>query len=426
MKRFLTSMTLLFSVPMVMAGSAPLNPELTLYENGFSGAVAIRHAGDGSNRLFIVQQGGAIRVIDANGDALPTAFLNIDPLTSNGAFGEGGLLGLAFHPDYSNNGFFYINYLDNDGDTMIVRYSVSQADPNVADPNSALTILTVDQDFDNHNGGDIHFGPDGYLYIGFGDGGSGNDPCNRGQTKDPNNLNSNGSCAADGNFNGNNDSRALLGSMIRIDVDNPGTNVGDACGEGVNYGIPADNPFSDANADCGEIYAWGLRNPYRYSFDRQTGDMFIGDVGQGAREEVDLLPAASAGGENYGWVCREGFIPTPGISCTVTDAVDPIIDYNRSGGACSVIGGYVYRGEETTWTGTYIYSDFCTNTLYWSVNQGGGNWSSRESLISTVGSVRGFGEDEQGNLYLSTSNAIYQLTDADFVSDVIFADNFDN
>ena len=426
MRQLIASVALLFSVHNAWAG-APLNPVITLYESGFSGAVAIRHAGDGSNRLFIVQQGGAIEIIDSNGDTLPNDFLNIDPLTSNGAFGEGGLLGLAFHPDYSTNGFFYINYLDNDGDTVIARYTVSAGDPNIADPNSALTILTVDQDFDNHNGGDLHFGPDGYLYIGMGDGGSGNDPCNRGQSNDPTTMDNTGSCAADASFGGNDDSRALLGAMLRIDVDSPGTNVSDACGEGVNYGIPNDNPFSDGNADCGEIYAWGLRNPYRFSFDRQTGDMFIGDVGQNAREEVDFLAATSSGGENYGWVCREGIIQTPGQSCTAPNAVDPIIDYSQSStGGCSVISGYVYRGPETTWTGTYIYSDFCTSRLYWSVNQGGGNWSALDILATTAGSVRGFGEDEAGNMYFSTSNNIYQLTDGDFVSDVIFANGFEN
>ncbi|MCX7554549.1 PQQ-dependent sugar dehydrogenase [Marinicella sp. S1101] len=400
---------------------APLDPVLVTLESGFTNAVAVRNAGDGSNRLFVVEQAGLIQIIE-NGQELPTPFLNIDPLTNGG--GEQGLLGLAFHPNYSQNGYFYVYYTDTDGDSVVARYSVSDNNPNVADDQSELIIIRVDQDFGNHNGGDLHFSPlDGYLYVGFGDGGSGNDPCDRGQTKDPANLDNTGSCAADGDFEGNNDSRALLGSLIRLDVDNPGTNVGDACGEGINYGIPADNPFSDANGDCGEIWAWGLRNPYRWGFDRETGDLLIGDVGQNAREEVNYQPASSSGGENYGWVCREGFIATPGISCTVANAVDPIIDLNHNIGVCSVIGGFPYRGPEDTWQGTYIYADFCTGDLYWTV-QNNGVWSGLAVLADTFTNVRGFGEDEDGNLYYVSSSQVVQITDGNY-SDVIFANGFE-
>ena len=414
-----------FSVATVGGGlTPPLDPVLTPFQSGFSDAVAIRNAGDGSNRLFVVEQGGRIKIID-NGVTLATPFLNIDPLT-NGT-GEQGLLGLAFHPNYAVNGYFYVYYTNNSGDSIVARYSVSSGDPNVADSNSALKIISIDQDFSNHNGGDLHFSPsDGYLYIGLGDGGSGNDPCDRGQTRDPDDIVSTNSCAVDTSFinqGGNPDSRALLGAMLRIDVDNPGVNVGDACGEGVNYGIPADNPFSDANNDCGEIWAWGLRNPYRWGFDRDTGDLLIGDVGQNAREEVNFQPATSSGGENYGWVCREGSIANPGVSCTVANAVDPIIDLNHNMGVCSVIGGFPYRGPETTWQGTYIYSDFCTGDLYWTV-QDNGVWSGLAELTSTFTNVRGFGESEDGRLFYVSSSEIVEITDANY-SDIIFADDFE-
>jgi len=336
-----------------------LDPELNTFQSEFSSAVAVRHAGDGSGRLFVVEQGGRIKIIK-NGSSLATPFLNIDPLTNGG--GEQGLLGLAFHPNYAVNGFFYVYYTNTSGDTIVARYSVSAGNPDVADAGSALKIISIDQDFGNHNGGDIHFSPlDGYLYIGLGDGGDGNDPCDRSQTIDPDDIVTGNvnfvNCDVDGSFlgqGGNADSLALLGAMLRIDVDNPGTNVGDACGEGLNYGIPADNPFSDADNDCGEIWAWGLRNPYRWGFDRDTGDLYMGDVGQGSREEVSYQPASSNGGENYGWVCREGFIANPSVTCTAPGAVDPIIDYVSSG-RCSVIGGFPYRGPENTWQGTYIY-----------------------------------------------------------------------
>jgi len=408
-----------------LAGTMPpLDPELTTIQSGFSNAVAVRNAGDGSNRLFVVEQGGLIEIIE-NGNTLNTPFLDVSTLTSGA--GEQGLLGLAFHPNYTSNGFFFIYYTDNNGDTVIARYSVDANDLNLADPTSALTIISIDQDFSNHNGGDLHFSPnDGYLYIGLGDGGSGNDPCNRGQTKDPDDIDNSFSCTADSNFTGNTNSRALLGSMLRIDVDNPGNNVNDACGEGVNYGIPTDNPFSDADNDCGEIWAWGLRNPWRFGFDRDTGDLFIGDVGQNAREEYNFQSATSTGGENYGWVCREGTIATPGENCTAPNAVDPFAELSHSNSsACSAVGGFPYRGPETTWQGTYIYSDICTGDLYWSVQENG-IWSGIEILIDTFSSVRGFGEDENGNLYYLTSNSVIQIKDANFDDDIIFINGFEN
>ncbi len=425
----LSILTLMFAVTAtVIAGvQPPLNPILTTLESGFSGAVAVRNAGDGSGRLFVVEQSGRIKIIE-NGSTLPTPFLNISTTISSG--GERGLLGLAFHPDYSQNGYFYVYYTDDDGDTVVSRFTVSTNDANLADTSTELIIIRIDQDFSNHNGGDIHFSPaDGYLYIGLGDGGSGNDPCNRAQTKDPDDIQNTGfGCAADNDFEGNSDSRALLGAMLRIDVDSPGTNVADACGDGVNYGIPADNPFSDGvqgDNDCGEIWAWGLRNPFRWGFDRDTGDLFIGDVGQDAREEVNFQAATSAGGENYGWVCREGLIQTPGENCIAPNAVDPFVEISHNTtSACSVIGGFPYRGPENTWQGTYIYSDFCTGDLYWSVRENG-VWSGLATLTDTFTNVRGFGEDEAGNLFYVSSSAIVQITDANY-SDIIFANGFES
>lgn len=397
----------------------PLDPVLTTVDDGFTSAVAVRNAGDGSDRLFVVEQTGRIKIIK-NGSTLATPFLNVDPISNGG--GEQGLLGLAFHPNYAVNGFFYIYYNNTSGDSVIARYSVSANDPDVADPDSGITIISIDQDFSNHNGGDIHFSPaDGYLYIGLGDGGAGDDPCNRAQTIDPDDINNDGSCAADSNFTGNDNSRALLGAMLRIDVDNPGANVSDACGEGVNYGIPANNPFSDGNNDCGEIWAWGLRNPFRFGFDRDLGDLFIGDVGQDAREEFNFQPATSSGGENYGWVCREGTIATPGINCTVANAVDPFAELSHTNSnACSAIGGFPYRGPDDSWQGVYVYSDVCTQELYYSV-QGTGGWSGVSFLIDTNGGVRGFGEDEVGNLFYVTSSDVVQIQD-----DMIFINGFES
>ena len=411
--------------PDISGALMPLDPVFTTYENGFSSALAVKHANDGSGRLFVVEQGGRIKVIDPNGETESTPFLNVSTLT-NGS-GERGLLGLAFHPNYANNGYFYINYTNNNGDTTIARYSVSQ-DPNIADDTSGLILLTINQDFSNHNGGDIHFSPsDGYLYIGMGDGGDGYDPCNRGQTIDPDDIQNNNpsNCAADNDFinaGGNPDSRALLGAMLRIDVDNPGQNVSDACGEGVNYGIPADNPYSDANNDCGEIWASGLRNPYRFGFDRQNGDLYIGDVGQGAREEIDFQPATSTGGENYGWVCYEGFIQTPGETCSIPTAIDPIIDY-VSTGRCSVVGGHPYRGPESTWQGTYIYADYCTAEIFWAVNNNN-SWNQADLLEDRPGTIRAFGEAEDGRLFYVTSSAIVEINDSNY-SDIIFENGFE-
>ena len=400
----------LSSLPMLaasLAAGAQALPDDLRFEpvvSGLSQPLGVRHAGD--ERLFVIQQGGQIRVV-AGGTLLPAAFLNINagqggtaPALGFTTGGERGLLGLAFDPDYASNGRFYIYYTDGSGDTVVERYLRSAADPNLADPSSGQVVLRVDQDFSNHNGGDIHFGLDGLLYIGLGDGGSGNDPCNRAQTLDPSALDNASSCQVDGAFTGSGgdpDSRALLGKLLRIDV-SAGGSGGERCGAGgsqTGYAIPNDNPYAGADGICDEVYASGLRNPYRFSVDRQTGDLWIGDVGQGAREEVDTIPAG-VGGLNFGWRCREGFIATPTISCSNPPAfTDPVYDYPRSVGR-SITGGFRYRGPESSWRGIYVFADFADGRYFLGdpAQPGLGYLEWAQS-----GSPAGFGEDLQGRLY---------------------------
>ena len=384
--------------------------------NSVGDNMGIRHAGDGSGRLFVITQDGIIRVIDNQDNLLTAPFLDIDAKVNSGG-NEQGLLGLAFHPNYSVNGYFYVNYTKsgtNSGDTIIERYTVSAGDPNVADPNSGVVIMRIIQDFSNHNGGNILFGPDGYLYIGMGDGGSGGDPNDRGL-----NLGS------------------ALGSMLRIDVDGnnapshpaPVVSTDHVCPQdGANYAIPADNPFVGSAGACPEIWAWGLRNPWRWSFDKDTGDMFIGDVGQGSREEISYQAAASSGGENYGWNCREGDIAYSG--CPDSPAyTSPILVKNHSNSRCSITGGYRYRGPVLSIQGEYIYGDYCSGQI-WFANNGSGSWT--ESEWSNTGGVNfsfqltSFGEDEIGNVYIvRRSGAIYRITGDTVNTDIIFADDFE-
>ena len=328
---------------------------------GLSSPLGLVHAGDGSGRLFIVEQTGRIRIHDGT-QVRSTAFLDVGSLIT--CCGERGLLGLAFHPDYAVNGLFYVHYTNTAGNTAIAHYRVS-ADPNVADPASGQFLLNVAQPFTNHNGGQLAFGPDGYLYIGLGDGGSGGDPDNRAQ-----NLGT------------------LLGKMLRIDVDG-----------GFPYAIPATNPFRTTPGALPEIWAYGLRNPWRFSFDRQTGDLFIADVGQSAREEVDFQPSTSTGGENYGWRLMEGTACfNPSTACNNGTLTLPILEYGHSLG-CSIIGGYRYRGSRfPQLTGRYFYGDFCSGRI-WTGTQSGQTWSSSQ-LIETALSITSFGEDEGGELYV--------------------------
>ncbi|MEZ5031612.1 MAG: PQQ-dependent sugar dehydrogenase [Saprospiraceae bacterium] len=346
--------------------------------NGFSLPVDIKHAGD--DRLYIVEKGGRIRISDLQGNVLATPFLDIDPIVNSQA-NERGLLGLAFHPDYASNGYFFVNYTGNDGDTRISRFTRSAADPDQADPMSELVLLVVDQPFNNHNAGDLAFGPDGYLYVGMGDGGSGGDPGNRSQNP-----------------------KEFLGKMLRLDVDG-----------GMPYAIPADNPFAGSADTLPEIWSLGLRNPWRISFDRMTGDLWIGDVGQDQWEEVDMEPAGSPGGLNYGWRCYEGFVPYNTGGCGPANSYyPPVFAYqNTNAIGCSITGGYVYRGSKhPTLYGKYIYTDYCTG-IFWSLEPDGqGGWINTQ--LANLGNQEyvAFGEDVDGELYVAGigSGIIYRIT----------------
>jgi glucose/arabinose dehydrogenase len=358
--------------------------QLQQVASGLTSPVTVTNAGDGSGRLFIVQQTGEIRIL-INGTVLPTPFLDISELVGCGC-GEQGLLGLAFHPDYANNGFFYVDYTDDDGNTQVARYTVSAVDPNVADPGSRHPILNQDQPFSNHNGGQLAFGPDGYLYIALGDGGSGGDPQENGQ-----NLNT------------------WLGKILRVDI-----NGDDFPDPDLNYAVPPDNPFVGI-AGLDEIWAYGVRNPWRCTFDRVTGDFFIADVGQGTREEINFQPAASSGGENYGWDVLEGTFcheDIPQGSCNqflTGGSTLPVLEYSHAFG-CSVTGGYRYRGQAyPQLQGIYFYSDLCSGTI-WGAIQDNGKWVSQDLLQSGL-TVTTFGEDEAGEIYVAnySDGTLYQI-----------------
>jgi adhesin HecA-like repeat protein len=304
-----------------------------------------------------------------------TPFLDLSAQVS--CCGERGLLGFAFHPDYASNGVFFVDYTDLAGDTVLARFQVSGDDADLADPGSEEVLLTVDQPFANHNGGHLAFGPDGYLYVASGDGGSGGDPQERAQ-----------------------DRASLLGKLLRLDVDAPPADP-------LAYAIPAGNPFTGVSGVREEIWAWGLRNPWRFSFDRATGDLWTGDVGQVTWEEVDLQPAASGGGENYGWDCREGAhdyvsVPSdPGSHCPVDDPVDPVLEYVHAAGRCSVTGGFRYRGDgEPRLRGVYLYGDFCSGEIFGTVPRCDGVWEGRV-LLDAPFNITTFGEDATGELYVS-------------------------
>ncbi len=341
---------------------------------GLSRPVALTHAGDGSGRLFIVEQKGSIQTVRV-GKLLPTPFLDISRLVRSG--GERGLLSIAFHPRYAENGLFYVNYTNRSGDTVVARYAVS-ANPDRADVATAIVILTVPQPYSNHNGGQLQFGPDGYLYIGMGDGGSAGDP--HGHAQNPN---------------------SLLGKLLRI-----GVNV-------VPYAIPETNPFVGPGPPLDEIWALGLRNPWRFSFDRQTGDLYIADVGQDAFEEIDVQRAGSRGGENYGWNIMEGahcFSPSAG--CRRTGLTLPVATY-RTGENCAITGGYVYRGTQVRMlAGTYVFGDYCSGRIWELHKSYRGRWTYRE-LLDTDLQITSFGEDEMGELYVvDHGGSIYRLREA--------------
>jgi uncharacterized protein (TIGR03437 family) len=335
----------------------------TQVASNISAPTDIQNAGDGSGRLFLVQQNGIVRILRAGQLATP-AFLDIRSKTRGE--GERGLLGLAFPAGFAQKQRFYVNYTDLDGNTVIAQYRVS-ANPDVADAASELVLLNITQPFRNHNGGQLRFGPDGYLYIGMGDGGSGGDPLGNSQNRG-----------------------TLLGKMLRIDVENdPG-----------HARIPPDNPFLNAGGTRPEIWALGLRNPWRFSFDRATGGLWIADVGQDAYEEVDYQPASSRGGENYGWNLMEGAHCFQ-AGCSTQGLVLPVAEYSHTDG-CSVTGGFVYRGRLSPGLrGIYIYGDFCSGTI-WGLERQGSQWSNQR-LLSSGFTITTFGEDEAGELYVANA-----------------------
>lgn len=332
----------------------------------------VTHAGDGSNRLFVVEKAGQIRIV-TDGALLDTPFLDITDRVNNNA-NEQGLLGLAFSPDYVKDGFFFVNYTDSNGDTVVARYQVAVSDANQADPASEAIVLQIDQPAANHNGGMVAFGPDGYLYIGMGDGGGGGDRYGNGQNP-----------------------ATLLGKMLRLDVTTDPQQP---------YTVPADNPWVTADwqgTDVrDEIWALGLRNPWRYSFDRATGDLWIGDVGQNQWEEINYTAANSNGGLNYGWPIMEASTCYTSSSddCIQANLILPVAEYQHRG-HCSVTGGYVYRGAQfPALQGVYLYGDYCSGTIWATWSADGVQWSTAQLLESDI-TLSSFGEDEAGELYVT-------------------------
>jgi len=377
---------------------------LELVGSGFSQPLYATHVPGDRDRLFVVEKAGNIRILDLLTESIqPTPFLSLSGLSTNG---ERGLLGLAFHPDYRTNGRFYVNVTNGSGNTEVREYQ-AMGDPATAtqaNPASLRQVLSFNQPASNHNGGWMDFGPDGNLYIGSGDGGGGNDPGNHGQN--PN---------------------TLLGAMLRIDVD--GANAG-------SYGIPADNPFAGGGG-AAEVWSYGLRNPWRSSFDRETGDLYIADVGQTVREEVNFQPADSTGGENYGWRLREGTVPTPTPLSPDTPVggpkpagnVDPIYDYPHGfgpGEGNSVTGGYVYRGPVDELDGLYFFADFVSRGV-WSLDTENAfsffDWTNPLDPADSLGNISSFAEDARGNLYVLDFNGNIRRIDGpipgEFESDPI-------
>ncbi|HVZ21641.1 MAG TPA: PQQ-dependent sugar dehydrogenase [Vicinamibacterales bacterium] len=405
----------------------------------FSQPIAIRAPRDGSGRVFIVERCGDIRIVK-NGAVLPTPFLSVDTTCAS----EEGLLGLAFDPDYATNGTFYITrtapdgdpQLGNSNDQLLERYTVSAGNPDVANP-VGTEILRVPDIADNHNGGDLHFDSGGYLDWSMGDGGVQGDPNGFAQCTGRKKADNNPASCHD--LLGSGDTYYLLGKIIRLDVhattaSAPANFCGATPGAPAPYAIPPGNPFADVNQfpdDCAEIFNWGFRNPFRFSIDRETGDMLIGDVGQNAYEEVDFQAAGSVG-QNFQWNLCEGFHEYPGGGSPCSGppgSIPPKLDYahNQDPFGCAVIGGYVYRGPIVPLRGQYLFSDNCTGSIYVVADAGAGvsPWT-YEALDGTpFMSTYGFGEDEAGNLYVADGNGPVYVFHSDSGTDFIFANGFD-
>jgi len=336
---------------------------IELFVQGLSSPVDMAHAGD--DRIFIVEQSGKIKIVNPDGSVNTEPFLDLSSLISTG--GERGLLGLAFAPDYDETGRFYVNYTNLSGDTVIERYHVS-GNPDIADE-TGTGLLTIEQPFTNHNGGNIHFGPDGYLWISSGDGGSGGDP----------------------NGNGQN-TGVLLGKILRIDVSGP------------TYTIPSDNPFAESGG-APEVWAYGLRNPWKFSFDRQNDELLIADVGQSNYEEINRQPS-SLPGLNYGWRCYEGNEPYNTSGCgSADDMIFPAVVYSHNNGRCSITGGYVYRGSQfSNLTGKYFFGDYCSGEIGWMSED-----NDFEFILDSGINITSFGEDAAGELYVLGSGKVFKL-----------------
>ena len=403
--------------------------------SGLSLPLGLNHADDGSSRLFIVEQGGTVRVVAGDGTLLAEPFVDLGNRVTVG--GERGLLDIAFHPQFATNGLFYLHYSAGsnrpagtaEGDTIVAEF-IDNADP--ADPVTTpeRIILTVAQDFPNHNGGQMRFGPDGYLYLGLGDGGSGGDPCNRAQTLNPDNLLEPGEGICPTTAATLDPSRALLGKMLRIDVDSStqateNTNLcGVGAGNAAEYAVPAENPFAGETSRCGEVLLYGLRNPWRWSFDRLTQNLWIGDVGQNTWEEIDLLEWPLAGGEDLGWkICEASWkIGSTTTSCPNAGSVLPVLEYRTGQNENrSVTGGYRYRGPINSLRSRYIYGDFNSGRI-WFADDASGSWQAE--LFTTLGrGLRSFGEDEQGRVYVIANNDLLRFEGE---TDFIFADGFES
>lgn len=357
--------------------------ELELFATGVSNPVNIQNAGD--SRLFVLDRDGLIRIINEDGTVNEKPFLDINSKVSDGQ-DERGLLGLAFHPNYASNGYFFVNYVNNNLETIISRFSRSSSDINQADENSELIFMTIPQPYANHNGGELLFGNDGMLFIGLGDGGGGGDPGNRAQ-----NLNS------------------YLGKILRIDINNPQ--------DGKNYGIPENNPFVAREDALDEIWAYGLRNPWRFSIDKSTNEMWIADVGQQNIEEINKVSATDAG-INYGWRCYEGNNEyNPGNCPDKGTLTFPISEYSHNNSGvfkCSITGGYRYRGKaQPNLSGIYFFADYCSSEIGMLIEKNGG-WTMTFTDVSKGNSWTSFGEDINGELYIAdiTSGSIYKIKDA--------------
>ena len=369
-----TSVTVVLPTPTPAAAVALLAPDqvklrLEPVYDGFDLPVFLTHAGDGSGRIFVVEKTGKIWVI-VDGVVQTSPFLDVsEKITTAG--NEQGLLGLAFAPDFAETGHLFINYTDRQGATIVERYTVSSSAVDQANPARAFTVLTVAQPAANHNAGMLDFGPDGYLYVPLGDGGAANDRFGNGQNPD-----------------------ALLGKILRLDVTSDPAQP---------YLIPADNPFVNANwngqAVRDEVWAIGLRNPWRTSFDRETGAFWVADVGQNQIEEVNVLQPGAPGGDNLGWPIMEGNSCFSAADCDQSGLVLPVAEYSHVDGNCSVTGGYVYRGGAfTQWQGLYFYGDYCSGRIWALASNGAGGWATAE-VMDTDLTLSSFGQDEAGELY---------------------------